>query len=161
MNKLAAFFLVILLACPVTAQEVHITPLREDYLRDDVGLFAREQRKEIIGLLEKQAQKTLGRIYLDILDKLPPGLTIDQYAYKRLNERPRMPNERADKIMLVVVLENKAVRIETSRDVWPILSDEYCHQVNREIMIRKFKRGAYFAGIRAGIEALIKKLNSP
>ena len=161
MNKLAAFFLIVLLACPVTAQEVHITPLREDYLRDDAGLLDREQRKELIGLLEKQAQKTLGRIYLDILDKLPPGLTIDQYAYKRLNERPRMPNERADKIMLIVALENKAVRIETSRDVWPILSDDYCHQVNREIIIPKFKRGAYVAGIRAGIEALIKKLNSP
>ena len=130
MNKLAAFFLIVLLACPVTAQEVHITPLREDYLRDDAGLLDREQRKELIGLLEKQAQNTLGRIYLDILDKLPPGLTIDQYTHKRLNERPRMPNERADKIMLIVALENKAVRIETSRDVWPILSDDYCHRVN-------------------------------
>src|SRR5438128_8577922 len=125
MNKLAAFYLIVLLACPVTAQEMHITPIREDYLRDDVGLLDREQRKEIIGLLEKQAQKPLGRIYLDILDKLPPGLTIDQYAHKRLNERPRMPNERVDKIMLVVALENKAVRIETSRDVWAILSDAY------------------------------------
>ena len=161
MNKRAALFLIVLLACPVTAQEVHITPLREDYLRDDVGLLDREQRKEIIGLLEKQAQNTLGRIYLDILDKLPRGLTIDQYGHKRLNERPRMPNERGDKIMLVVALEKKAVRLETSRDVWPILSDDYCHQVNREIMIVKFKRGAYVAGIRAGIEALIKKLNRP
>src|SRR5438128_11369336 len=117
MNKLAAFFLIVLLACPVTAQEVHITPLREDYLRDDVGLLDREQRKELIGLLEKQAQKTLGRIYLDILDKLPPGLTIDQYAYKRLNERPRMPNERADKIMLIVALENKGTSASTCRTV--------------------------------------------
>jgi uncharacterized protein len=157
----AAVFLIVLLACPVTAQEVYITPLRGDYLRDDVGLLDREQRKEIIDLLEKQGQKTLGRIYLDILDNPPSGLTIDQYAHKRLNERPRMPNERADKIMLVVALQNRAVRIETSREVWPILSDDYCHQVNREIMIPKFKRGAYFAGIRAGIEALIKKLNSP
>src|SRR5436305_10253065 len=134
MNKLAAFFLIVLLFCPVTAQEVHITPLREDYLRDDVGLLDREQRKEIIGLLEKQEQKTLGRIYLDIIDKLPSGLTIDQYAHKRLNEQPRRAKERADKIMLVVALENKAVRIETSRDVWSILSDDYCYEVNREIM---------------------------
>jgi uncharacterized protein len=160
MNRLAAFFLIALLASPVTAQEIHITPLREDYLQDDVGLLDREQRKEIIGLLEEQGQKTLGRIYLDILNSLPPGLTIEQYARKRLNERPRMPLEKADKIMLVVVLQNKAVRIETSRDVWTILSDAYCHHVNREIMIPKFKRGAYFAGIVAGIHALIKKLEA-
>ena len=161
MNNLASFLLIVLLTSLVTAQEAHITPLRADYLRDDVGLLDRVERKEIIGLLEQPGQKPLGRIYLDILDKLPPGLTIDQYAHKRLNERPRMANEKIDRILLVVALQSKAVRIETSRDVWPILSDEYCHQVNREIIIRKFKKGAYVAGIKAGIEALIKKLNSP
>jgi uncharacterized protein len=72
-----------------------------------------------------------------------------------------MANEKADKIMLVVTLKDKAVRIETSRDVWPILSDDYCHRVNREIMIPKFKSGAYFVGIKAGIEALIRKLDNP
>ena len=161
MKKLVPYFLVFLLLCPVTAQEISVAPLKEDYLRDDVGLLDREQRKVIIGQLEQQSQKPLGRIYLDILEKLPPDLTIDQYARKRLNEHPRRPNERADKIMLVVVLQSKAVRIETSRDVWPKLSDDYCHYINREVMIPKFKSGSYFAGIKAGIEALIRRLNIP
>jgi len=161
MNRFAPYFLVFLLFCQAAAQEVRITPLKEDYLRDDIGIFDREQRKVIILLLEKQSQKPLGRIYLDILDKLPSGLAIDQYARKRLNERPKMPNERADKIMIVVALQNKAVRIETSRDVWPILTDDYCHEVNRKVMMPRFKAGLYFAGIKAGIEALMKTLNNP
>src|ERR1051325_10629847 len=92
MNRFAPYILVLLLFCQVAAQEVRTIPPKEDYLRDDVGLLDREQRRVIIGLLEKQSQKSLGRIYLDILDKLPPDLTIEQYARKRLNEQPRMPN---------------------------------------------------------------------
>lgn len=161
MNKLAPYFLLIFLVSSVAAQEFSITPLKEQYLRDDVGLLDRTQRETIIGLLEKQSQKSLGRIYLDIIDRLPAGQTIEQYARKRLNEQSRMPGEKADKIMVAISLKDRTVRIETSRDVWTILSDDYCRQINREVMIPKFKSEAYFAGIKAGIEAIIRKLNNP
>jgi uncharacterized membrane protein YgcG len=141
-----------------TSQEVHITGEKENYLRDEVGLLNREQRTVIIALLEKQSSKPLGRIYLDFLDRVPATMNIEEYARKRLNESPRLPKEKIDKIMLVVALKDHALRIETSRDVRTILTDEYCHQVNREVAIPKFRSGAYFEGIRDAIEALSNKL---
>jgi len=159
-NRLITFLFVFLLACAchTTAQKITITESEASYLCDEVGLLNEEQRQEILSLLTEHNKKSLGRIYLDIIQKLPAGKTIEQYSYDRLNEQPRNTNERTDKILLAVVVEDKSVRIETSRDVWPILSDDYCHRVNREIMIPKFKTGAYFDGIRSGIEALIQKL---
>ena len=163
MNKRAAciFGFLLVLTCHVTAQQISVTRLKENYLRDDVGLLDREQRSAIINILERQAKKSLGRIYLDIIETLPEGQSVEQYARRRLNEHPRMADEKADKIMLVVVVKDRFVRIETSRDVSQILTDDYCHQVNREIMIPRFKSGGYYAGIKAGIEALIKKLEKP
>jgi len=161
MHRWAPYLLVLLLLCQAAGQELRVTRLNEGYLRDDVGLFDREERKVITDLLQEQSQKPLGRIYLDILEKLPSDLTIEQYARKRLNDSFRIPTDKSDKIMIVVVLKDRAVRIETSRDVWPKLPDEYCHQVNREVMIPKFKTGAYFAGLKVGIEALMEKLNAP
>ena len=163
MYKLTAYLLALLLICPsyAAAQQLNVTPLKEHYLRDDVGLFDREQRGIIVSLLEKQNKKPLGRIYLDILEKLPTGESVAAYARRRLNDQPRLPGEKEDKIMLVVILKDKMVRIETSRDVWPVLSDEFCHQVNREIMIPKFKSGDYYAGIKAGLEGIIRKLAIP
>ena len=159
-NKLITFFFLLLLAsaCHTTNQKLTLTQSEASYLHDDAGLLNGQQRQEILSLLTKHNEKSLGRIYLDIIQKLPAGKTIQQYAYDRLNEQTRMSNERADKILLAVAVEDKSVRIETSRDVWPILSDDYCHRVNREIMIPKFKTGEYFIGIKSGIEALIEKL---
>jgi uncharacterized membrane protein YgcG len=71
MKKLAPSFLVFLLLCPVTAQEVSLTPLKEDHLHDDLGLLDKEQRNAIISLLEQQSQNSLGSIYLDMFEKLP------------------------------------------------------------------------------------------
>ena len=159
-NRIITLLFVLLLtcACQATAQKIDLNEIEEKYLRDDVGLLNEEQRQEILSLLMQHNKKSLGRIYLDIIQKLPAGKTIQQYAYDRLNEQPRMPNEGADKILLAVALDDKSVRIETSRDVWQILSDDYCHKVNQEIMIPKFKTGEYFVGIKSGIEALIQKL---
>ena len=162
-NKLTIFFFLSLIICSssTSAQSVSVTQLEATFLRDDIGLLNREQQQEITGLLTEHNKKFPGRIYLDLLHKLPDGKTIQQYAYDRLNEQPRMPDEKADKILIVVAISDKAVRIETSRDVWQVLSDDYCRQVNREIMIPKFKLGEYFAGIKSGIEALINKLEKP
>jgi uncharacterized protein len=163
LNKLTPILLLFLLvhitAYRAAPQEIHIlTPSDVSYLRDDVGLLSLKQRERIISLLERHNKKSQGRIYLDIIPHLPTGKTIEQYARERLNTQPSLASEKADKIMLVVALENKIVRIETSRDVWEVLTDEYCHRVNREIMIPKFKTGDYYSGIEAGIKALIEKL---
>jgi uncharacterized protein len=159
-NGLITFLSVFLLtcACQTTGQKINITEAEEDYLRDYVGLLNGEQRQEILSLLTEHNNKFLGRIYLDIMQRVSAGKTIEQYTYDRLNEQPRKSNERADKILVAVALGDRSVRIETSRDVWPILSDDYCHKVNQEIMIPKYKTGEYFGGIKSGIEALIQKL---
>lgn len=158
--RLTAILILFLLtcACHSTAQRINVTEIERDYLRDDARLLNEEQRREILSLLTEHNKKALGRIYLDIIQKVPTGITIEQYAYDRLNQQPRMPNEKADKILLAVALDDKSVRIETSRDVWPMLSDDQCHKINRELMIPRFKTGEYFEGIKTGIEALIEKL---
>src|ERR1044071_1019538 len=106
-STITAFFFLLLLicACTSTAQKVNVTQLEEDFLRDDVGLLDTEQRQEIISLLTGHNKKALGRIYLDIIQKLPEGKTIQQYAYDRLNEQGRMANDKADRILVAFALE--------------------------------------------------------
>ena len=98
-SRLEVVLLIIMsVAYQAAAQEFSLTPEKEKYLRDDAGLCDREQRQEIINLLEKHNQNHLGRIYLDILKKLPEGKTVQQYAYSRLNERPRSSGKKPIKL---------------------------------------------------------------
>lgn len=160
-RRFAILLLFILLSgWQIAAQDFQLTPLNQSYLRDDVGLLDRGQREEISKILERQNQSSPGRIYLDILPQLPAGKTLERYAFARLNEDPRDADEKADKIMLVISLKERMVRIETSPDVQHILTDDYCHRVNREIMAPRFQAGDYYEGLKAGIEALIKKLKA-
>ena len=77
-TKITAVFFVLLLICACTqiAQKVNVTHLEEDFLRDDAGLLNTEQRQEIVSLLTEHNKESLGRIYLDIIQKSPGGKTI-------------------------------------------------------------------------------------
>ncbi len=133
---------------------------KEQYVTDAANLLSREQMEEISALLEEHNQKGLGRIYLCIIEGLPEGKTIEEYSYEKINEKPRRADEKRDKILIAVAMQNRTLRIETSQDVWPVLTDEYCKKITSEVMIPKFKQGEYYQGIKDGITNLLHKLET-
>jgi uncharacterized protein len=94
---------------------------------------------------------------LQILRKLPIDASIEDYAVAKIREGAS-PNEKFSRILVVVAMENRKLRIETSESISLILTDQYCKEVIDDVMVPRFKQSQYFAGIRAGISALIERL---
>jgi len=128
------------------------------YVNDQATVLTMEQRADLAKMLADHNRKGPGIMTLLILHKLPLDASIENYAFAKINEGASSLSEKSSRILIVVAMENRKLRIETAESVWVILPNEYLKQVIDDIMIPQFKQRQYFAGIRAGIGALIDRL---
>jgi hypothetical protein len=127
-------------------------------LSDEAQLLSREQATEISKLLEAHNAHGPGRIYVVIIKQLPPGVTIEQYALKKINERPRGNNEKADRVLVAIAVDDRKLRIETSKEVRELLPNAFCKNVIDDTITPRFKQEKYYEGLHAGISALSARL---
>lgn len=155
---LALFLLPFLFSCtasrPPTARPAPAKP----YVRDTIRLLTQNQSAEIENLLAEHNAKGPGRLYLTIVEKLPPHTTLEKFARAKINEEPFKPNEKNDRILFLIAYKSRKLRIETSREVWPILTDAYCKSVIDKEILPHFKEGKFYLGIKLALQRLIKKL---
>lgn len=127
---------------------------------DEAGILSEKQRDQINSLIATHNQKGPGRIAVLIVQKLPPGTTIEQLAAARINQPLPATGEKLDRVLLAIALHDRKMRIETSKDVWPLLSDSFCKTVIDKTIAPHFRQTNYFEGIHAGLSALTNKLAS-
>ena len=155
----SALTTVLLLACavysPLASSQDESQPT---YVTDSASLLSREQTVEIDELLSRHNQIGFAQIRLVVVPRLPPNTTIEDYASALLQENLAAPKARLDSVLFVVAIENRKLRIETSRAVSPVMSNEFCQQVIDNDVIPKFMQGEFFVGIKAGLVALVGRL---
>jgi uncharacterized protein len=125
---------------------------------DEAEMLTEKQRTALSDLLLRHNQQGPGRIFLVTIKQLPPNTTIEKYAVAKINEKPFAPGERLDRILVLVALQDRKLRIETSKEVWPLLPDEFCKGVIDTVITPKFKEKRYDEGLTAGITSVITKL---
>ena len=128
------------------------------YIFDESGIPSDEQREALSDLLTAHNQAGSGRIFVLIIKDLPSDRTIEAYARLKINEEDRLPAEPNDRILILIAIQNREIRIETSQDVWSVLPDSYCRTVIMQIMAPNFKRSDYYSGVHSAIEELSNKL---
>jgi uncharacterized protein len=111
-------------------------------------------------LLSTHNQKGPGRIFVVIVEKLPPDKSVEQFARDRINQPPPAAGEKLDRVLLAIALHDRKMRIETSKDVSTLLSDAFCKSVIDKTIAPHFKQTNYFQGIHTGLSALTNKLIS-
>ncbi len=128
------------------------------YVTESASLLSREQTAELDELLSHHNRIGFAQIRLVVMPRLPTNTTIEDYSSALLQEGLAAPNARLDSVLFVVAIENRKLRIETSRAVWPVMSNEFCQQVIDNDVIPKFMQGEFFVGIKAGLVALVSRL---
>lgn len=158
-RQLWLFSITVIMSFAITfAQNSAVNVQKGSYIQDDANLLKQKEIDDINTLLETHNNNFIGRIFVRIISNLPNGKSINVYANDLINERPRLKNERLDRILILIDINEKQMRIETSRDVWKALPDQYCNKVIVEVIKPKFKKSDYYSGIKSGIESLISKL---
>jgi uncharacterized protein len=128
------------------------------FVADEAGILSDKQRDQINTLISGHNAKGPRRIHVVIVDKLPTGTSIEQFASARINQPPPGAGEKLDRVLLAIAVQDRKMRIETSKEVWPVLPDAFCKGVIDKTIAPQFKEKNYFQGIHAGVSALINKL---
>lgn len=128
---------------------------------DQPGLLTQVERTEIARMVANHNEQGLGLIKVLIVHRLPPNMTIEAYAARVLQDELSLSDRRADRVLLVLATEARKVRIEVSSAIWSVLTDQFCKKVIEREMTPQFRRAQYFEGLRAGISALIGRLDEP
>ena len=155
LRQVCAILLCVTLACSACAQ-----PKPQSGIVDEAAILSQNHRDQINALLSTHNQKGPGRISVIIIQKLPPDTSIDQFTQARINQPPRAANEKLDRVLLAVAIQDRRMRIETSKDVSALLPDAFCKSVIDKTIAPHFKQTNYFQGIHAGLSALTNKLVS-
>jgi uncharacterized protein len=132
----------------------------EHYVNDQAGVLTIEQQTELAKTLADHNRRGPGTITLLIVPKLPRATSIEDYAVAKINEGVSSADEKSDRILLVVAIENRVLRIALAEGISAKLSDDYCKEVIDNVIVPELRQRQYFTGIRSGIGALIEKLES-
>lgn len=127
-------------------------------LYDDAKLLTAKENEVISDILSIHNSEGPGRISIFTIKELPKDVSIERYAYGLVNAIPWYENEKRDRILLLIAVKDRKLRIETSRDVWDLLTDDECRHIIKNVIAPEFKKERFYAGINSGLIALINEL---
>ena len=88
------------------------------------------------------------------------GETIEAYSLKLARAWGLGSKARNDGLMLLIAPNERRVRIEVGTGLEKTLTNDLCAQIIRDDITPRFKTGAMFDGINAGVDALITALEA-
>lgn len=127
-----------------------------NHVNDLVGLVPIEARAQLDRQLADFEAETGAPIIIHIAPELPEDTILEDYTLACANcwaASRHMPRN----VIIFLFRRQRRVRIEVSRALERQLSNEYCQQVNKE-MVPYFRKDAFDEGLKAGTMALMRAL---
>jgi len=156
-NLFSQFWLcTILLFAPglLWAQEVPVPPLTAQVV-DTTGTLSPEQQAALIQKLHA-FEATKGSQIAVLLVQTTQPETIEQYAL-RVAENWKIGRKNTDDgAILVVALQDRALRIEVGYGLEGALTDLTSKRIIDEIIVPQFRQGDFAGGVAAGVDQIIK-----
>jgi uncharacterized protein len=141
------------LAAATPAQSAVQVPAYEGFVNDFAGLLTAAQKAELERLMESYRQGTTHEIALLTVPELQ-GVEVERFANEVARAWGLGTKERNNAALLVVAQAERKVRIEVGRGLEGELTDSISGRIIRNVIVPEFKRGRFYEGIRAGIEAM-------
>lgn len=136
------------------AQEVRI-PLVTERVTDFTNTLTPQEIRELESSLARFEDTTSTQLVVVMLPTIG-GESIEDFAL-RTAEANRIGRKGKDNgVLLLIAKEDRQMRIEVGYGLEAVLPDGLCGQIIRREIIPHFREGNYFAGIRAGTEAIMR-----
>jgi len=125
---------------------------------DFESILTKEELKKLAKKIKKFKKNTTNEIAILTVKNFAPYENIDDYSLAIFNQWGIGLNNKKNGVLIVVSKESRTVRITTGTGVEPVLTDAKAKNINETIMIPHFKKGNYFEGLNAGVDAVMKEL---
>ncbi len=148
--------LVPLLVCVTAFAQVEVPQLRSP-VTDLTGTLTAEQAATLDQRLRSFEAQKGSQIALLIVPTTQPE-TIEQYAI-RVAETWKIGRRGTDDgIVLVVAIQDRAVRIEVGYGLEGALPDVIANRITDQVIVPRFREGDYYGGLSAAIDRIIAVL---
>ncbi len=124
------------------------------YLQDEAGVLSSAEHRGIEELLAAvDAQGSL-QIGIDIV-KAAPGGDIEGFSMQRFKQWGIGQRRKDNGALIILALDDHAVRIETGYGLEAVLTDGRCGSIIDTYMAPRFKQGGYAEGLAQGVKAIV------
>lgn len=138
----------------VQAQEAKI-PLVTERVTDFTNTLTPDEIRELESSLARFEDTTSTQIVVVMLPTIG-GESIEDFAL-RTAEANRIGRKGKDNgVLLLIAKEDRQVRIDVGYGLEGVLPDGLCGQIIRREIVPHFREGEYFAGIKAGVDAIMR-----
>jgi uncharacterized protein len=124
---------------------------------DDAQILSPDARTRLAAVLKAHEQATSNQIVVLTVPTIQPE-GIEDYAVDVFNNWKLGQKGRNNGVLVVVVPQDRRMRIEVGYGLEPMLTDAMAGAIIRDVMAPAFKRADYDAGIQNGIAAIIARL---
>ena len=139
---------------PASAADV---PVLTGRFVDTAGIIRPDTRARITAVLKAHEEATTNQIAVLTVPTIQPE-SIEEYAVKVFASWKLGQKGRDNGVLLVVVPQDRKLRIEVGYGLEPVLTDGQCGQIIRNVITPQFKAGNYDKGIENGVQAIVAQL---
>ena len=136
------------------AQEV---PYFSGYVNDYAHLLTESTRQELEARLKDHEERTTNQVTVLTIESLE-GASLEEYSSGVAESLKIGQKEKDNGILLLVARDDRKIRIEVGYGLEPYLTDAYAGRIIREVITPHFRDGDYDAGIAAGVNAILEKV---
>ena len=127
------------------------------YVNDYANLLTESTQQELEARLQDHEERTTNQVTVLTIESLAEE-SIEEYSL-RVGESLKIGQDEKDNgILLLVARDDRQMRIEVGYGLEPYLTDAYAGRIIREVMAPRFRDGDYDAGIAAGVNAILEKV---
>jgi uncharacterized protein len=124
---------------------------------DDAQILSATARARLTVALQAHEDATTNQIVVLTVPTIQPE-SIEAYAGKVVAAWRIGQKGKDNGVLVVVVPEDRKMRIEVGYGLEPTLTDGACGEIIRTVMTPAFKQGKYDRGIEEGVAAIIARL---
>lgn len=161
-SSLSIFFLLLLLASPMRAQEIPDPMVPYRLVNDFSNLFSEAEYRALEQKLRNYHDTTSTQIYVVIIDDLG-GYPISDFAFQ-LGEKWQIGQKDKNNGAVMIIKPKRGnsrgeAFIATGYGLEGSINDAYAGRIVRNVMIPYFIEEDYFGGVNAAVDEMIARLS--
>ena len=126
---------------------------------DQTNTLTAEQKTELAGIIVRERQNSGNQIGVLMIRSLEDE-ALEEYSIKVARGWGIGTKERNNGVLLLVVKDDRRVRIEVGYGLEGALTDIRSGQITRDRMAPQFRQGKYFEGIKSGLEGITAAIHN-
>jgi uncharacterized protein len=128
-------------------------------VNDNAGVLNSNQERELESLLRSLESSTSAELAILIVTNLS-GMSLEEYSMRVAEKWQLGKQDRDNGILLLVSINDRKVRLEVGYGLEDIVTDAKSSYIINQLIVPEFRKGDYYSGIRAGLQAAAGLVNN-